>query len=118
MLAKVIAHGATREEARRRLITALEDTVALGLTTNRSFLIAVLRHPAFAAGEATTAFIDLYFPAEAAPCGARRTEFAHARACCGVDVRGARASSTRRCGRCSTLVVDRRCRLAVAAQAR
>ena len=63
MLAKVIAHGATREEARRRLIAALEDTVALGLTTNRSFLIDVLRHPAFAAGEATTAFIDLHFPA-------------------------------------------------------
>ena len=62
MLAKVIAHGANREEARRRLIIALEDTVALGLTTNRSFLIAVLRHPAFVAGEATTAFIDRHFP--------------------------------------------------------
>jgi geranyl-CoA carboxylase alpha subunit len=63
MLAKVIAHGATREEARRRLVAALEDTVALGLTTNRSFLIDVLRHPAFVAGEATTAFIDRHFPA-------------------------------------------------------
>jgi geranyl-CoA carboxylase alpha subunit len=63
MLAKVIAHGATREEARRRLIAALEDTVALGLTTNRSFLIAMLRHPAFVAGEATTAFIGRHFPA-------------------------------------------------------
>jgi geranyl-CoA carboxylase alpha subunit len=63
MLAKVIAHGATREEARRRLIAALEDTVALGLTTNRSFLVAMLRHPAFAAGAATTAFVDRYFAA-------------------------------------------------------
>jgi len=63
MLAKVIARGATREEARRRLIAALEDTVALGLTTNRSFLIAALRHPAFVAGEATTAFVERYFPA-------------------------------------------------------
>jgi geranyl-CoA carboxylase alpha subunit len=63
MLAKVTAHGATREEARRRLIVALEDTVALGVTTNRDFLIAMLRHPAFAAGEVTTAFIDLHFPA-------------------------------------------------------
>ncbi|MFY9893609.1 MAG: acetyl-CoA carboxylase biotin carboxylase subunit [Xanthobacteraceae bacterium] len=63
MLAKVIAHGATREEACRRLLIALEDTVALGLTTNRSFLIAMLRHPAFAAGEATTTFIQRYFPA-------------------------------------------------------
>jgi geranyl-CoA carboxylase alpha subunit len=61
MLAKVIAHGASREEARRRLIAALEGTVALGLTTNRSFLIAMLRHPAFVAGEATTVFIDRHF---------------------------------------------------------
>ena len=61
MLGKVIAHGATRDEARRRLILALEDTVALGLTTNRTFLAAVLRHPAFIAGEATTGFIDQHF---------------------------------------------------------
>jgi len=63
MLAKLVAHGATREEARRRLIAALEDTVALGLTTNRSFLLATLAHPAFAAGEATTAFIERHFSA-------------------------------------------------------
>jgi geranyl-CoA carboxylase alpha subunit len=62
MLAKVIAHGATREEARRRLIMALEDTVAFGVKTNRSLLIDMLRHPAFAAGETTTTFIDQYFP--------------------------------------------------------
>jgi len=63
MLAKVIAHGSTREEARRRLAIALEDTVAFGLNTNRGFLISVVRHPAFAAGDATTAFIERYFPA-------------------------------------------------------
>jgi geranyl-CoA carboxylase alpha subunit len=62
MLAKLIARGTTREEARRRLIVALEDTVALGVKTNRSLLIAMLRHPAFAAGEATTGFIEQYFP--------------------------------------------------------
>ncbi len=63
MLAKVIAHGATREEARRRLVGALEDTVVFGLNTNRNFLVASLRHPAFIAGEATTAFIVRHFPA-------------------------------------------------------
>jgi geranyl-CoA carboxylase alpha subunit len=63
MLAKLIAHGASREEARRRLIMALEDTVAPGLITNRSFLIAALRHPQFAAGAATTDFIDRHFRA-------------------------------------------------------
>ncbi len=63
LLAKVIAHGANREEARRRLIIALEDTVALGLATNRGFLLGMFRHPAFVAGEATTTFIDRHFRA-------------------------------------------------------
>ena len=57
MIAKVIAHGATRDEARRRLLLGLHQTVALGVTTNQVFLGSCLRHPVFAAGEATTAFI-------------------------------------------------------------
>jgi geranyl-CoA carboxylase alpha subunit len=57
MIAKFIAHGATRDEARRKLIHGLEHAVAFGVTTNQMFLAACLRHPAFAAGEATTAFI-------------------------------------------------------------
>ena len=64
MIAKVIAHGATREEARTRLIRALRDTVVLGPTTNRHFLIRLLEHPEFAAGKATTAFLGKHaFPA-------------------------------------------------------
>ena len=58
MLAKVIAWGQNRDEARRRLIRAVEDTVLMGLDDNRRFLAAILRHPEFAAGDATTAFID------------------------------------------------------------
>ena len=66
MIAKVIAHGATREEARTRLVQALRDTVVLGPTTNRHFLIRLLEHPEFAAGQATTAFIGKHaFPAPA-----------------------------------------------------
>jgi geranyl-CoA carboxylase alpha subunit len=61
MLAKLIAQGATRDEARRRLIMALEDTVVFGVKTNRSLLRDMLRHSAFAAGEATTVFVDQYF---------------------------------------------------------
>jgi geranyl-CoA carboxylase alpha subunit len=57
MIAKLISHGATRDEARRRLIHGLEQTAAFGVTTNQAFLVACLRHPAFATGEATTAFI-------------------------------------------------------------
>jgi len=57
MIAKVIAHGATRDEARRRLIHGLEQTVAFGVTTNQEFLTSCLRNEVFAQGGATTAFI-------------------------------------------------------------
>jgi geranyl-CoA carboxylase alpha subunit len=57
MIAKIISHGATRDEARGKLICALEQVEAFGVTTNQGFLIDCLRHPAFAKGEATTAFI-------------------------------------------------------------
>jgi geranyl-CoA carboxylase alpha subunit len=58
MIAKLIGHGASRDEARSRLICGLEQAVAFGVTTNQTFLMSCLRHPAFARGEATTAFID------------------------------------------------------------
>ena len=67
MLAKIIASGASREEARRRLVQALEDTIALGVTTNRAFLIDALSHPEFAAGCATTQFIAKHFAKIAPP---------------------------------------------------
>jgi len=57
MLAKLVAHGRTRDEARETLAAALDATVALGLPTNKAFLAAVLRDPVFAAGDATTAFV-------------------------------------------------------------
>jgi geranyl-CoA carboxylase alpha subunit len=66
MLAKIIAHGATREEARRRLAQALEETIAVGLGTNRAFLIEALTHPEFIAGRATTEFIAKHFAKVAA----------------------------------------------------
>jgi geranyl-CoA carboxylase alpha subunit len=58
MIAKIISFGATRDEARRRLVHGLEQTAAFGVTTNQAFLAACLRHPKFTAGEATTAFIE------------------------------------------------------------
>jgi geranyl-CoA carboxylase alpha subunit len=57
MIAKLICHGSTRVEARRKLAAALDDTVALGVRTNQKFLSACLRHPVFAEGGATTGFI-------------------------------------------------------------
>ena len=61
MLAKVIAYGATREEARRKLVRAVEDCVLLGVNGNQRFLANLLKHPEFAAGNATTAFIAEHF---------------------------------------------------------
>ena len=63
MLAKVIAHGATRDEAVDRLAGALDQLGVAGVTTNRDLLVAVLRHPAFAAGELDTHFIEHHLPA-------------------------------------------------------
>jgi propionyl-CoA carboxylase alpha chain len=62
MLAKVVAHAPTRGEAAARLARALERLHLGGVTTNREFLAAALRHPAFLAGETTTDFIDRVGP--------------------------------------------------------
>ncbi len=61
MLAKVIAYGKDRDEARRRLASALQDMVLLGLNNNKLFLERIIRHPVFAGGDATTAFIEQHF---------------------------------------------------------
>ena len=61
MLAKVIAYGETRDEARRKLVRAVEQCVLLGVNGNQRFLANLLKHPEFAAGNATTAFIAEHF---------------------------------------------------------
>ncbi|MFA7322445.1 MAG: biotin/lipoyl-containing protein, partial [Dokdonella sp.] len=65
LLAKVIAHGATRGEARQHLIAALRDTQVLGLTSNKAFLLGCLEHPEFTAGRADTDFIATHFSDQA-----------------------------------------------------
>ncbi|MCT9811116.1 biotin/lipoyl-binding protein [Acidovorax sp. Be4] len=58
MIAKVVAHGATREEARRKLVQALEQCVLLGVPTNQRFLVECLNSAQFAAGrEIHTGFV-------------------------------------------------------------
>ncbi len=63
MLAKVIVHAPTRVEAARRLALVLERMTLAGVTTNRDFLVATLRHPAYLAGDTHTDFIEKYQPA-------------------------------------------------------
>ena len=62
MLAKVIAHGATRDEAIDRLTSALDETVVLGLTTNLRFLRWLVRQPAVRDGEARIDTLDRIWP--------------------------------------------------------
>jgi len=62
MQAKVIAWGEDREVARMRLIHALDDTLLLGVTSNRDYLLDVLRSEAFASGDFSTAFVGRHFP--------------------------------------------------------
>lgn len=57
MVAKIITHGATREDARRQMVKALSETALFGPKTNRDFLIDALERPDFVEGKATTAFI-------------------------------------------------------------
>jgi 3-methylcrotonyl-CoA carboxylase alpha subunit len=58
LLAKVIASAETREAAIARLAAALRAYPILGIQTNIPFLIAVLEHPRFRAGDVDTAFVD------------------------------------------------------------
>jgi len=58
LLAKVIAYGKDRLEARDRLIEALRTLALLGIRTNQGFLIDVLTSGAFGTGETYTHTIE------------------------------------------------------------
>ena len=57
MIAKLITHGATREQALDRLAQALDRFAVIGFANNVEFLAAVARHPEFRAGRVDTGFI-------------------------------------------------------------
>ncbi|HJV01843.1 MAG TPA: biotin carboxylase N-terminal domain-containing protein [Burkholderiaceae bacterium] len=63
MQAKLIASGGDREQACRTLLRMLDETVLLGVASNRDFLRQVVAHPAFASGRFSTDFIAEHFPA-------------------------------------------------------
>lgn len=67
MIAKVIAHGASRDEARRRLGAMLDDTAVWPVRTNAHFLVAALDHVDFVAGRVDTGLIGRDGEAMAAP---------------------------------------------------
>jgi len=61
MIAKIVVHAATRDAAREQLAAALDATVALGITTNKALLAAVLRDEVFARRGPTTEFLSRRF---------------------------------------------------------
>jgi 3-methylcrotonyl-CoA carboxylase alpha subunit len=67
MLAKLIAHGPTRDAAIRDLTQALARFTIEGVTTNLGFLLWVAQHPEFRAGHTDTGFIDRYWPPAVEP---------------------------------------------------
>jgi acetyl/propionyl-CoA carboxylase alpha subunit len=67
MIAKLIAHGPTRDEAFLRLRDALAETEVSGLTTNLPFLRWLVSHPVVRAGRTTTAFLAEHPPLSAPP---------------------------------------------------
>lgn len=58
---KAIAHGATREEARAKLIDFLSQLELTGVSNNREFLIELLTTPEFINGGGTTTFIEQWW---------------------------------------------------------
>jgi propionyl-CoA carboxylase alpha chain len=69
MLAKVVVHATTRDQATRTLATALARARIHGVTTNRDYLVALLRDSGFMDGALSTAYLDEHPPTAVAPAG-------------------------------------------------
>src|SRR5262249_56580549 len=67
MMAKLIAHAATREKALERLADSLAETDVDGVTTNLPFLRWLVTHPSFREGAVSTAFLTEHPPLSALP---------------------------------------------------
>ena len=61
MIAKLIVHGKTREEAIRKMISALEEVVIDGIDSNVDFHISILNNKRFREGSFDTSFISEEF---------------------------------------------------------
>ncbi len=58
MIAKVIVHAPTREAAIRKMRSALEEMLIMGVKTNLDFQFQLMRHPLFCEGRADTGLIE------------------------------------------------------------
>lgn len=64
MLAKVIVHAPTRDEAINRALAALDEFRIEGIATNIEFLQDLLGHPKFRAGDLSTDFVTQFMDGE------------------------------------------------------
>jgi acetyl-CoA carboxylase biotin carboxylase subunit len=62
MFAKIISHGANRQEAIERMVAALSATEVEGVSTTIPLHLAVLRHPRFVSGDYDTRFLEEALP--------------------------------------------------------
>ena len=67
LIAKLVAHGTSRDDALDGLAGALAETAVDGVVTNLPFLRWLVAHPAFRAGELSTAFLVDHPPLSPAP---------------------------------------------------
>ena len=58
MIAKIITHGVTRNEAIAKMKRALEELVIEGIDTNVDFLFQIIKNPNFIRGDFDTSFIN------------------------------------------------------------
>ncbi|HEX5213521.1 MAG TPA: acetyl-CoA carboxylase biotin carboxylase subunit, partial [Pseudolabrys sp.] len=89
MIAKLITHGASRDEALDRLAAALDETMIAGPRSNAGFLAALCRAEAFRKGKFDTGFIDRHL----AELGATAQGLDRAAAALGVQMLLARESA-------------------------
>jgi propionyl-CoA carboxylase alpha chain len=85
MLAKVIAFGATRDDARRLLAGSLSRARLHGVTTNRDLLTAILREDEFAAGAIDTGYLERHPYHELVPARGEDARAVHALAAALAD---------------------------------
>ena len=62
LIAKLICYGANREQARTRMVTALDEFSLLGINTTAAFLRDVVAGAAFARADLSTRFLEENFP--------------------------------------------------------
>ncbi len=76
LIAKLICHAATREEAIEKMIRAIHDYEITGLETTLGFCRFVMEHEAFRSGQFDTHFVEKYFAKEVLQtCGKKDEEY-------------------------------------------